>query len=46
MRQEFIALSDVLGLEMTVIELNHGTADGATEATLLGQAKQNFLWTE
>jgi hydroxyquinol 1,2-dioxygenase len=35
-RQEFIALSDVLGLEMTVIELNHGTADGATEATLLG----------
>ena len=36
MRQEFIALSDVLGLEMTVIELNHGTADGATEATLLG----------
>ena len=35
-RQEFIALSDVLGLEMTVIELNDGTADGATEATLLG----------
>jgi hypothetical protein len=29
-------LSDVLGLETTVIELNHGTADGATEATLLG----------
>ena len=35
-RQEFIGLSDVLGLEMTVIELNDGTADGATEATLLG----------
>ena len=35
-RQEFILLSDVLGLEMTVIELNHGTSDGATEATLLG----------
>ena len=34
-RQEFIALSDVLGLEMTVIELNHSTADGATEATWL-----------
>ena len=35
-RQEFISLSDVLGLEMMVIELNHGTANGATEATLLG----------
>ena len=35
-RQEFIALSDVLGLEMTIIELNHGIEDGATAATLLG----------
>jgi len=35
-RQEFILLSDVLGLEMTVVELNHGTDAGATEATLLG----------
>jgi Catechol dioxygenase N terminus/Dioxygenase len=38
-RQEFIPLSDVLGLEMTVIELNHGTANGATEATLLVMPK-------
>ena len=36
MRQEFILLSDVLGLEMTVVELNHGTDTDATEATLLG----------
>jgi len=35
-RQEFIALSDVLGLEMTIIELNHAIEDGATAATLLG----------
>src|SRR5258708_10904914 len=33
-RQEFILLSDVLGLEMTVVELNHGAGDGETEATL------------
>ena len=36
MRQEFILLSDVLGLEMTVVELNHGTGPGDTEATLQG----------
>jgi hydroxyquinol 1,2-dioxygenase len=35
-RQEFILLSDVLGLETTVIELNHGARDGETEATLQG----------
>jgi protocatechuate 3,4-dioxygenase beta subunit len=35
-RQEFILLSDVLGLEMTVVELNHGTDADETEATLLG----------
>jgi hydroxyquinol 1,2-dioxygenase len=35
-RQEFILLSDVLGLEMTVVELNHGSDAGETEATLLG----------
>src|ERR1700736_4339426 len=33
-RQEFILLSDVLGLEMTVVELNHGSDAGETEATL------------
>jgi hydroxyquinol 1,2-dioxygenase len=36
MRQEFILLSDVLGLSMTVVELNHGSAAGETEATVQG----------
>jgi hydroxyquinol 1,2-dioxygenase len=36
MRQEFILLSDVLGLETTVLELNHGAGAGETEATLQG----------
>ena len=35
-RQEFILLSDVLGLSMMVVALNHETAPGATEATVLG----------
>src|SRR3954471_5451444 len=35
-RQEFILLSDVLGLSMMVVALNHKTARGATEATVLG----------
>jgi len=35
-RQEFILLSDVLGLETTVIEINHGAGAGETEATLQG----------
>jgi hydroxyquinol 1,2-dioxygenase len=35
-RQEFILLSDVLGLSMMVVSLNHKTAPGATEATVLG----------
>jgi len=35
-RQEFILLSDVLGLSMMVVALNHKTAQGATEATVLG----------
>ncbi len=35
-RQEFILLSDVLGLSMMVVALNHKTAVGATEATVLG----------
>jgi hydroxyquinol 1,2-dioxygenase len=35
-RQEFIILSDVLGLETTVVELNHGADAGETEATLQG----------
>ena len=35
-RQEFILLSDVLGLSMMVVGLNHKTARGATEATVLG----------
>src|SRR3954451_24133425 len=35
-RQEFILLSDVLGLSMMVVALNHRTSPGATEATVLG----------
>lgn len=30
-RQEFILLSDILGLSMMVVALNHKTAPGATE---------------
>jgi hydroxyquinol 1,2-dioxygenase len=36
MRQEFILLSDVLGLSMTVVELNHGVNAGETEPTVQG----------
>src|SRR4051812_30185619 len=35
-RQEVILLSDVLGLSMMVVALNHKTIPGATEATVLG----------
>ncbi|HZM34893.1 MAG TPA: dioxygenase [Burkholderiales bacterium] len=35
-RQEFILLSDVLGLSMMVVALNHKMPPGATEATVLG----------
>ena len=35
-RQEVILLSDVLGLSMMVVALNHKTAPGATESTVLG----------
>ena len=35
-RQEFILLSDVLGVSMLVDALNHGTTPGATESTVLG----------
>ncbi len=35
-RQEFILLSDVLGLSMMVVALNNKTLPGATEATVLG----------
>jgi len=35
-RQGCILLSDVLGLSMMVVALNHKTAPGATEATVLG----------
>src|ERR1041385_2257888 len=35
-RQEFILPSDVLGLSMMIVALNHKTAPGATEATVLG----------
>ena len=35
-RQEFILLSDVLGLSMQVIGINHPVPDGATENTVFG----------
>jgi hydroxyquinol 1,2-dioxygenase len=35
-RQEFILLSDVLGLSMMVVAMHHKSAPGATEATVLG----------
>ena len=35
-RQEFILLSDILGLSMMIVALNHKTIPGATEATVLG----------
>jgi len=35
-RQEFILLSDVLGVSMLVETINESTAGGATEATVLG----------
>lgn len=35
-RQEFILLSDTLGLSMLVTDLNHPTERGATEATVFG----------
>ena len=35
-RQECILLSDVLGLSMMVVALNHKAGPGATEATVLG----------
>src|SRR4026208_79691 len=35
-RQEFILLSDVLGLSMMIVALNHKAPPGATEATVLG----------
>src|SRR4249920_3758775 len=36
LRQEFILLSDVLGLSMRVVEINHPMPEGATESTVLG----------
>ncbi len=35
-RQEFILLSDILGVSMLVDTINHGHGDGATEHTILG----------
>ena len=35
-RQEFILLSDTLGLSMLVVAQNHAKPDGATEATVFG----------
>jgi len=35
-RQEFILLSDVLGVSMLVDDINHGHSEGATETTVFG----------
>jgi hydroxyquinol 1,2-dioxygenase len=35
-RQEFVLLSDVLGLSMLVVGLNHAASDQATESTVFG----------
>jgi hydroxyquinol 1,2-dioxygenase len=35
-RQEFVLLSDVLGVSMQVIGINHRAASGATESTVFG----------
>ena len=35
-RQEFILLSDTLGISMLVDAINHRTPEGATETTVLG----------
>ncbi len=35
-REEFILASDVLGLSMLVVQMNHRFTDGATPATVLG----------
>jgi hydroxyquinol 1,2-dioxygenase len=35
-RQEFVLLSDVLGVSMLVIGINHRARDGATESTVFG----------
>lgn len=39
-RQEFILLSDTLGVSILVISLNHPTADGSVESTVQGP----FYW--
>src|SRR5882672_11255191 len=35
-RQEFVLLSDVLGVSMATVAVNRPAGDGATEATVLG----------
>ena len=39
-RQEFILLSDVLGLSMMIVALNHKSVPGATEATVPGRSSR------
>ena len=50
-RQEFILLSDVLGVSMLVDAVNHRERDGATETTVLGPfyvsgAKGMPMWAD
>ncbi len=35
-RQEFVLLSDTLGVSMLVDAINHGAGEGVTESTVLG----------
>ena len=44
-RQEFILLSDVLGVSMLVDAVNHGEREGATETTVLGPFYVCLLYT-
>ena len=50
-RQEFILLSDTLGVSMLVDAINHRKPDGATETTVLGpfyvsDAKEMPMWSD
>lgn len=49
-RQEFILLSDVLGVSMLVDAINNRTPPGASESTVLGpfhvEARRNCRWRQ
>jgi hypothetical protein len=45
-RQEFILLSDTLGVSMLVDAINHRTPEGATETTVLGPPAYGPEWED